>query len=219
MPDEQAAECIRVALRSAGLPVSAELRDGRLRLEYRSGYGAQGMHVAVTWDARGGSPTVVTVFGQHNRSFKTWKCLEKREAFRAEHGRYPDRKWTEKEQATLLALRAANYSLTECARIMHRSHTTIERHAPKVRGHRKPWCKRHVERARAMRARGATHAEIGRRIGKSEQAVRLWFLRLRRRRLADPKARRAIKLLQIVPAGAVDKALRAIHREGLLCQE
>ena len=200
------------------MPVSAELRDGRLRLEYRADHGAQGMHIAVTWDARGGSPSVVTVFGQHNRSFKVWQHLQRREDYRARHGRYPDVKWTEKEQATLLALRAAGYALAECARIMHRSHTTIERHAPKVRGHRPPWTSRQAVVAHRMRARGATHKQIACRLGKSEQAVKLWFMRLRRRRLADPKARRAIQLLQLVPAGSVDKALRTIRREELLCQ-
>lgn len=219
MPDEQAAERIQAALSSAGLPVSAELRDGQLRLEYCSGRGAQGVHIAVTWDTRGGNPSVVTVFGQHNRSFKVWKRLQKRAEHKTKHGRYPDVKWSEREQATLLALRAARYTIAECAQVMHRSHTTIERYAPRVRQDRARWSGWHVQRAQTLRFRGATHAEIGRRIGKSEQAVKLWFMRFRRRRLADPKARRAIRLLQIIPPGSVDKALQVIRREGLLWQE
>ena len=211
-----AIRAVQALLQEPGLPVDAQVRDGKLCVLYRIERAGVLMHFGVTHDPAREWPTVTTVFGRHKRTFKHWKRLERREAYKRKHGHYPYHiRWTQQEQEVLEALRVQGYTLKQCEQIMHRSDNTIARHAPKIKPYYPPWTEEQITLCLRLRARGVPCKEIGRRLGKSREAVNCWLCRYRRKQLKDPQKRRTLELIRLAPPNQVGKALRIIRKEGL----
>lgn len=119
-------------------------------------------------------------------------------------------KWTEKEQKLLELLRERGYGVRECAKLMHRSHTTIERHI-EDKNPRKRWTNKEKTKAINMRAAGKSYEQIAKKLNRTENAVKIYFCRRRKEILSDPEKVKVMQALSFcLSPGRVLRYLRDI---------
>lgn len=214
IPPAQVIEVVQAMLQDPGLPVDAEMRDGKLTLIYRGEFGGKAVYLPVvqcdepaegrTW------PVVVTVMSEES---VLHGVLCRKDTKRGGGRRYDERK------ALIVPLREAGFTIRECAAILRIAHTTVERHIKRLglaKRHPRKWRMQDVELLCRLRDKGVPYKEIAARLDRSEEAVRIKLCRLRSQyaeTLADPNRRLILGILSFCLNPS--RVLKAIRESGI----
>lgn len=217
IPPARVIEVVQEMLQDPGLPVDAEIRDGKLALIYRARYAGKTVYLTVgRGDAAGEDkpwPAVITVMSEES---VLHGVLCRVDTKRGRRWRYEDRK------ALIVPLREAGFTVRECAAILRVSHTTVERHIKRLglaKRRSRRWKPREIATLCRLREQGVPGAEIAAKLDRSVIAVRVKLSRLYRRYAAaraDPERQAVLRVL----ATCLDpgKVLSMARRAGLLDQ-
>ncbi len=120
------------------------------------------------------------------------------------------RLWTAEEDITLKALREQGYTIKQCAKFMNRAHSTILRHLG-IETQRRRWTEAEKEKAIHLRAMGKSYKQIARKLGRTQNAVEIFFCRYRKEVMSDPEKVKVLKALSFcLNPGRVLRYLRDI---------
>ena len=215
IPPARVIEAAQEMLQDSGLPVDAEMRDGKLALIYRARYAGKTVYLTV---GRGDTasegkpwPAVITVMSEES---VLHGVLCRADTKRGRRWRYEDRK------ALIVPLREAGFTIRECSAILRIAHTTIERHLKRLglaKKQPRKWRPRDMAVLCQLRDKGTSYKDIAARLGRSPIAVRVKFCRLLKRYAAtreDPERQAVLRVL----ATCLDpgKVLSMARRAGLL---
>ena len=215
IPPARVIEVVQEMLQDPGLPVDAELRDGKLALIYRARYAGKTVYLMVgRGDAAGEDkpwPAVITVMSEES---VIHNVLCRKDTKRGRRWRYEDRK------ALIVPLREAGFTIRECAAILRVSHTTVERHIKRLglaKRHLRRWRPREMALLCQLRDKGISYKDIAAQLGRSPTAACVKLCRLQKRyaaTLADPERQAVLRVL----ATCLDpgKVLSMARRAGLL---
>lgn len=194
IPPAKVIETVQAALQDPGLPVDAEIREGKLTLIYRAEFQGREYYIPIVpAEEEGQWPQVPTVLYSHPKFLKTRK-------------RRP--RFVDEEEKQLIALLRQQFTIKECMQITGRSHSAIERHSPKVRPIRR-WTEFEKAKAFNMRAKGQSYEQIAEKLRRSRNSVEIFFCRLRKEVREDPDKLAILKVMAFCSdPGRIMKAAR-----------
>lgn len=198
LPPARVIEIVQEMLQDPGLPVDAEIRDGKLALIYRARYAGKTVYLTVgRGDAAGEDkpwPAVITVMSEES---VLHGVLCRADTKRGRGWRYDDRK------ALIVPLREAGFTVRECATILRVSHTTVERHIKRLglaKRHPRRWRPHEIVTLCRLREQGVSCVAIAAKLDRSVTAVRVKLCRLYKQYAAaraDPERQAVLRVLSV----------------------
>ncbi|HHV61129.1 MAG TPA: helix-turn-helix domain-containing protein [Firmicutes bacterium] len=189
IPPAQVIEAVQDMLQAPGLPVDAEMRDGKLVLIYRGSFNGKAVYLPVVRENDKEWPIVPTVMGEE---CVIHTVLAHKKDLKSRQWRYSERK------ALIAPLRDAGFTIRQCAQILRLAHTTVERHlknAGLTARKARPWTEQEKERLIRLYATGKSYDVIARKLGRSENAIKIALCRRRKLIRADPEKQQVLKVL------------------------
>lgn len=118
--------------------------------------------------------------------------------------------WSAEEENKLKIFRGHGYTIGQCAKLMNRGRSTIQRHLG-TKTPRKRWSEEEKEKAIYLKAMGKSYAYIAKKLGRSKNAVEIFFCRYRKEVMSDPEKVKVLKVLSFcLNPGRVLRYLRDI---------
>lgn len=189
IPAAKVIEAVQEMLQNPGLPVDAEMREGKLTLIYRGYFNGKAVYLPVVREKDKEWPIVPTVMGE--------ECVLHTILRHKDEPR--TREWRRVERKELiLPLREAGFTIRECAQILRCAHTTIERYLKQnglVSRKARPWTEREKEKLIQLHAAGRSYDEIAKKLGRTRNAIEIALCRHRKRIRADPERQAVLKVL------------------------
>ena len=202
LPPEEIMYIIQLNYNKDGLPINAKMKHGKLSLVYRGTYKEYCFCFPVVDEEGKEWPIVPTV--TPDKLHKLQKIREQR------------RPWTTREER-VLPLLIQKFTIKQCAEILGRSHMTISRHITKQglrRRTSRTWTEREKELAVKWYSMGKNYEYIAKRLGRTENAIEIFFCRRRKAIRSDPEKQAVLKALSF--CFNPNRVLRAARDAGLL---
>ncbi len=184
--DIPAAEIIDIVQQSYNknqLPINAKIKDGKLSLLFQGEYQGKSFCFPMIEEEGKEWPIVPTILPD-----KLFKLQEIREH---------NRDWTIREDQ-VLSLLIKLYKIRDCAKILGRSHTTIERHVKKQGLNRREiihWNEKDKEKLYILYSQGKSYEYIAKKLNRSVNAIEIQLCKHRQDIKSDPNKQRALKVL------------------------
>lgn len=182
IPRDKILHELQKALQTA-TPELAKLYDGHLAIIYSAECMGKEIFAPVLYNNEEEWPIVLTVQTDWQKAAKKIK--------KAKPKRTP---WTAQEDTLLKLLREKGFTILQCAKLMQRAHTTIERHL-ETKVPRRRWTEAEKEKAIKLRALGRTYGQIAKRLDRTQNAVEIFFCRYRKEVMSDPEKVKVLKAL------------------------
>lgn len=141
-------------------------------------------------------PTVLTVYPGRKHIWQYRARLLRKVKKRVQTKPF-EQTWEDWEIETARLMRWIGYTMREIASVLDRTEKQVERQicSRKIGMVRPRWTDEELQIACDMRLEGKTYAEIGKRLGKSAQAVKIKMLRHRRWVLENPERAAFLRIM------------------------
>ena len=202
LPPEKIIHIIQHNYNKGDLPINAKMKNGKLSLIYRGTYEKYSFCFPVVEEEGKEWPIVPTVMP--DKLHKLQKIRERR------------RPWTAREERVLPHL-IQKFTIRQCAKILGRSHMTIQRHINKQGLRRRTW-KRWTEKEKELAVKWYSmdkgYEYIAKRLGRTQNAVEIFFCKRRKAIRNDTEKQAVLKVLSF--CFNPNRVLRAAREAGLL---
>jgi len=211
LDEREIIEIIQALLQGVDTPVDAQLinNDTALRYSYEVDYNGKTLYLGVIPSRNGDGewPVVTTVMIDSGRLHDIITRERKR-----------PKKWREKDDKILYLLLKDGFTHRQCAKILRCSHMTINRHTPdefrRRKGNLRRWTPEEKEKLILYYSRGWGYDKIAKKLGRSENAVKIQICRHRKRVMSDPKKVAVMKVLTFCMSPS--RILQAVRESGLI---